>query len=66
MAKVKRVTFIPAVDFTGYPFGHKHQFQADVTSIPVAESFAELMRDKALVKAGTHFIPVADEPKDSE
>jgi hypothetical protein len=64
MGKTTKVTFIPAAAFTGYPHGTKHEFQADVPSIPVVESFAELMRDKGLVKAGTHFTPATD--KDSQ
>ena len=61
-----RVTFVPAVEFTGYPYGHKHLFKAGVTSIPVAESYAVLMREKGLVLAGTHFTPIEDEPKDAK
>ena len=56
----KRVTFTPAADFTGYPYGHKTAFTADQRSIPVAESYAELMRDKGLVKLGTQFVEVDD------
>jgi hypothetical protein len=66
MAKPNKVTFTAAIDFTGYPFGAKHEFKADKTSIPVAESFAEMMREKGLVKNGTHFTPVSDEPKDTK
>lgn len=55
-----RVTFTPAVDFTGYPYGHRVEFKADQRSDPVAESYAELMREKGLVKAGTQFL-VAEE-----
>jgi len=58
MAAKKLVTFVPGVEFTGYPFGNKHVFRADETSIPVAESFAELMREKGLVKPNTHFTAV--------
>ena len=65
MGKINKVTFIPAVDFTGFPVNRPVQFKADVTSIPVDESFAELMRDKGLVKPGTHFTPV-EEPKDTK
>ena len=65
MAKAEapqRVTFVPAVDFEGYPYGNKHQFKAGEPSIPVQLSYAELMKGKGLVKPGTHFTPV-DEPK---
>jgi hypothetical protein len=62
MGKSKAVTFIAAVDFTGYPFGAAHLFKAGEPSIPVPESYAALMRDKGLVKAGTDFTAVA-EPK---
>lgn len=47
-------TFIPAVDFTGYPQPYETnkkgvEFKAGVESIPVPESFAQLMREKLLV-----------------
>ncbi|HTV69840.1 MAG TPA: hypothetical protein VMF90_15005 [Rhizobiaceae bacterium] len=61
----KRVTFVPGVIFTGYPYGHKHLFVTDQRSIPVAESYAELMREKGLVKPGTQFVEV-DEEKDQK
>jgi hypothetical protein len=47
-------TFIPAVDFTGYPQPYMTnrkgvEFKAGVESTPVPDSFAQLMRDKLLV-----------------
>lgn len=43
-------TFMPAVDFTGYPDGKTAvAFQAGVESIPVSKEFAQLMRDKGYV-----------------
>jgi hypothetical protein len=47
-------TFIPAVDFTGYPDGKTAvAFRAGVESIPVSKEFAQLMRDKGYVATGT-------------
>lgn len=46
-------TFIPAVDFTGYPDGKtKVTFRAGVESIPVPAEFAQLMRKKGHVATG--------------
>jgi hypothetical protein len=47
-------TFIPAVDFTGYPQPYKTnrkgvEFKKGIESPAVPESFAQLMRDKGLV-----------------
>jgi len=66
MAKAKdtsRVTFVADTDFTGYPYGHKTAFKAGERSVPVAESFAELMREKGLVRAGTQFLPEEEDQK---
>ena len=50
----KPVTFTPAETFTGYPDGKtKTLFQAGVESEPVAESYAQLMREKGLVAPRT-------------
>ena len=40
------VTFIPAQNFAGYPFGQKVDFVQGVESIPVPAEYAELMRVK--------------------
>lgn len=50
----KRVTFVPAVEFTGYPEPYRTNrkgtlFKAGVESIPVPPAFADLMREKGLV-----------------
>ncbi len=46
------VTFVPAVDFLGFPEGSGRRgvkFKAGQESIPVSREFAQLMRDKGLV-----------------
>lgn len=46
------VTFVPAVDFLGFPEGSGRRgvnFKAGQESIPVSTEFAQLMRDKGLV-----------------
>lgn len=46
------VTFVPAVDFLGFPEGSGRRginFKAGQESIPVSPEFAQLMRDKGLV-----------------
>lgn len=59
--KTRRVTFVPAEDFTGYPFGHRTEFKTGQRSIPVAESFADLMREKGHVEPGKPFVPVKED-----
>ncbi len=55
----RKVTFIPAETFTGYPGTRKGvEFVAGQKSIPVSEAFATLMRDKGHVKRGAEFEPV--------
>jgi hypothetical protein len=51
----KRVSFIPAETFTGWPDGFSKttrkgvDFVAGVESIPVPQSYLDLMREKELV-----------------
>jgi hypothetical protein len=53
-AEPKLVTFTPAETFTGYPDGKTAVlFKAGVESEPVAEAFAQLMRDKGHVAPRT-------------
>lgn len=55
------VTFKPAVSFDGYPDGKtKVRFEADVESVPVPETYAQLMRDKGHVAPRTQL----HEPKE--
>ncbi len=46
MMAEKRVTVVPAEDFTGYPFGKKMQFRAGIESEPVPPDYAQLLADK--------------------
>jgi hypothetical protein len=42
--------FVPAMDFTGYPFGQPVAFRAGVESIPVPAEFVQLMHAKNKVQ----------------
>ncbi len=42
--------FVPAMDFTGYPFGQPVIFRAGVESIPVPAEFVQLMHAKNKVQ----------------
>lgn len=42
-------TFLPAINFTGYPQDKKTEFFAGVESAPVPASYVELLRTKGLV-----------------
>lgn len=54
-ADEKLVSFVPSATFTGWPDGYSKEtrkgveFTAGVDSIPVPQSFADLMREKGLV-----------------
>lgn len=49
MTGPRKVTFIPAVSFTGYPDGKKMQFTIDVESEPIPADYLDLLREKGLV-----------------
>ncbi|KQS79827.1 hypothetical protein ASG25_21805 [Rhizobium sp. Leaf384] len=50
----KLVTFTPSETFDGYPDEKtKTRFTAGVESVPVPETYAQLMRDKGLVAPRT-------------
>ncbi len=49
MAKKSLLTFTPAVDFTGYPFGEKVDFRAGVESSPVPAEYVDLIREKGML-----------------
>lgn len=42
--------FVPAMDFTGYPFGQPVAFRMGVESIPVSAEFVQLMHAKNKVQ----------------
>lgn len=63
---MSEVTFVPAVDFLGFPEGSGRRgvnFKAGQESIPVSRAFAQLMRDKGLVdEARSPRAPVSIDP----
>jgi len=49
MTGAKKITFVPAVSFTGFPDDVKTKFTAGVESAPIPADYLELLREKGLV-----------------
>jgi len=62
----QRVTFVPDIDFVGYPEGDKVTFTADVRSLPVPADYSDLMRQKGLVRADTPILPADEDQNDHQ
>lgn len=54
------VTFMPAEDFTGYPFGDPVEFRAGVESAPVPADYLTLLKSKGHVADSAMPAPVEE------